>query len=149
MFRTLKASKWFTPYFPLVSLLFCLPFGCRSKHHNHCNIHLKSESITSQLWKSNYHDKTSGQFSENCFCIKNEPVLEFFCWTPFVNSVHEDCAHIRTGLRPNCRAQYKKLVPRSTFCAAADFRTSSDKRPPWNKKKKESYYAEGCVQIRL
>ena len=29
--------------------LFCLPFCSSSKHHNSCNIHLKSESIKSQL----------------------------------------------------------------------------------------------------
>ena len=28
--------------------LYCLSFGSRSKHHNRCNIHLKSESITGQ-----------------------------------------------------------------------------------------------------
>ena len=28
--------------------LFCLPFGSHSKHHNPCNIHLKSESVTGQ-----------------------------------------------------------------------------------------------------
>ena len=29
--------------------LHCLSFGSHSKHHNKCNIHLKSESITGQL----------------------------------------------------------------------------------------------------
>ena len=29
--------------------LYCLSFGSHSKHHNQCNIHLKSESITGQL----------------------------------------------------------------------------------------------------
>ena len=29
--------------------LYCLSFGSRSKHHNHCSIHLKSESVTGQL----------------------------------------------------------------------------------------------------
>ena len=46
--RNLKASEQFTPKFPFVSVLFNLPCGSCSKHHNHCNMHFKSESITGQ-----------------------------------------------------------------------------------------------------
>ena len=48
VYRTLKASEDYARL-PCRVSLFCLRFGSPNKHHNHCNINLKSESITGQF----------------------------------------------------------------------------------------------------
>ena len=91
---TLKVSQRFTPNFPI--FLFCLSFGSSSRHHDGCNIYLK---IWVSHWTAGFemscHDKTCGQFSDPCFCIKNVSVCEYCSQTLFTKTVHI----LRTGLR--------------------------------------------------
>ena len=77
--------------------LFCLPFGSHSKHHNCCKLHLKFESITAQLWKQSSY-KTSGHFSNSCFCMKKKSVSKSYFQTLLANSVFEDCVYIKNLL---------------------------------------------------
>ena len=91
---TLKVSQRFTPNFPI--FLFCLSFGSSSRHHNRCNIYLK---ICITHWTAGFemscHDKTCGQFSVPCFCIKNVSVCDYYSQTLFTDSVHKDCSYIK------------------------------------------------------
>ena len=69
-----------------------MPFGSRNKHHNRCNIHLKSESITGQpASKLVVVTKLSGNFRTVYVCIKNESICECYSRTLFADNVHEDC----------------------------------------------------------
>ena len=100
MHRTLKAFARLPRRFSL----FCLSSGSRSKHHNGCNNHRKSELITGHL-RNSRHDKTAGQFSDCCFYIKDESVYEYCSRTLFVNNAYEDCAYIKNRLnRENLRS---------------------------------------------
>ena len=79
--------------------LYCLTFSSPSKHHNLCNIYLKSESITGQPgFEIRRYNKSSWQISDS-YCIKNESVCEGYSRTLFGNNVHEDCSHIKNRLK--------------------------------------------------
>ena len=81
------------------SLFLQLSKPSPSKHHNLCNIYLKSESITGQPgFEIRRYNKSSWQISDS-YCIKNESVCEGYSRTLFANNVHEDCSHIKNRLK--------------------------------------------------
>ena len=80
---------------PCCSSLFCLPFGCRSKQHNHCNIQLKSESITGQLQNWSSWQNFWAVLGQLFLCIKNKSVYEYYSWALFMRTVYL----WRTGFR--------------------------------------------------
>ena len=93
--RILKASEQFTPDSPIISLYFCLPFSSGSNHHNHCNIHLNTESAKPAS-KSVFMTTFWG--NSRTFYIKSENVFKYYSQTLFTNNVHRDCSYIKNWL---------------------------------------------------
>ena len=79
------------------SSLFCTSFGSRSKHHNHCNFHLKSESITAS--KSVVTTKLPGSSRTAVFVLRTKvfanAFFEHYSRTMFMRTVRIS----RTGLK--------------------------------------------------
>ena len=97
MHTTLKSFWMVYAKLPCCFSLFCLPFGSRSKHHNHCNIHLRSESITGNF-EIRRHHKTFRQFLDICSCIKSESVCKYYSPMLHTNNVHKVCLYIKNWL---------------------------------------------------
>ena len=97
MRRTFKASgfRWFTSNFSIVSSYITCLLAHVSKHHNHCNFHLKSESITGQpTSKLVVMRKLSlGRFFYN----KKKSVCKDCSRTLLANNVYEDCSYINAA----------------------------------------------------
>ena len=89
---------------PYHSSLFCLHFGSPSKHHNCCNIYLKSEPITSQpILKSVIVTKLPGSSQTVVFVFRTKmfanTILRRHSQTMFMKTV---CI-LRTLLRVACQ----------------------------------------------
>ena len=92
MHRTSKILNGLYAGLPRCFSLFCLSFGCDSKHHNRCNIHLKSESITGQAAsKSVIMTKLPGSSWTVVFVLRTKvfanAVLERYSQTAFTKTV--------------------------------------------------------------
>ena len=107
--RTLIATERFTPDLPIVSFNFaCLLARMVST--------ITAATYTSDLnWSQasfeiTYHNKTSEQFLDGCFCIKNESVWEYCSRTLFMNNVHKDCSCIKNWLNDDQHWLYSKTL---------------------------------------
>ena len=106
MHRTLKSFWTVYAKLPCCFSLFCLPFGSRSKHHNHCNIHLRSESITGNF-EIRRHHKTFRQFLDSCSCIKSESVCKYYSHVAYYTRMMftKSVCVLRTGFRIHLHLQ--------------------------------------------
>ena len=73
--------------------LYCLSIGSHSKHHNHCNIHLKSEWITGQLaLKLVIMRKLLGSSQTVVFVLRmkmfGKTILDHYLQTMLTKTVH-------------------------------------------------------------
>ena len=94
---TWKAFKQLIQDFPVVSLYFaCLLTLTAST----AAIFTENLNQSQASFEISCHNKTSGQFLESFFCIKNKSVCEYCSPTPFTNSVHIDYLYIRNQLNP-------------------------------------------------
>ena len=101
--------------------LYCLSFGSRSKHHNRCSIHFRSESITGQPASKPVVMTTSGQFLDSCSCIRNESVCEC-CSTALFAKMFMKTLHIlRTCVTNGFSFRDFRLFHDHIFCLSKAF----------------------------
>ena len=137
--------------------LYCLCFGSRSKHHNRCNIYLKSESITGQpASKLVVMRKLPGSSRTVVFVLRTKvfakTILQHYSQTMLTKTVRISKTHTMEKKRQQKQRQlqrhhYDPKLPGSYGGMAALKRTTRQKKTQFQTRLRHQDFVRRCINV--